>query len=717
MSKKKRKDFIQRNLPAPAGLPTPVHPGQPSPAIAPAEWRPAEPVQPPRLPQDNPPLPLYWACAAFLVLAVLMFYLPVLNNDFVNWDDRDTILENIHIHFMNSSSFLWMFTTFHSSNWLPLTWLSFALNYRMSGPNPAAFHMTNLLLHAVNTVWVFILCLKVLALAERYPRGTGVNPGPGIPRIPAALITAILFGLHPIHVESVAWATERKDVLYAFFYLPAVYIYLEYASSPARKPLKLYSCLGLFLLSLMSKPMAVSLPFVFLVLDAWPLGRWAREWSVIFKEKLAFFALAAVGGFLSLFAHAHFISPAVNLNEIPKILNAFRSLIFYLWKMLVPADLLPMYPFPHQPDALYHLLNVLALLAVALVSWACVRYRQKAPYLGAAWLYYLVTLAPVVGVIQVGYQAAADRYTYLPSLGLFLPLAAFVAARLSNRKMALVLVCLVLTAGYGFATVRQTALWKNSQTLWESVTHVYPDDSQIAHSYLGGYFMETGRMDDALKEYQKAMTIPPIYTATHNGYASVLLYKGDINQAVEEFEAAVASDPLYRPARMNLWSIYEHKGMHEAAAQEMRAAIASDPEEPEAYSRLGVSCGFLKRLPEAEAAFRKALSLEPANPQNLVNLATVLQWEGHPDQSLFLYQNATRANPNIPVFYLKMADLYLAQGLKSQALPMLNQALGLNPVSPRVVREIGEDYQSAGQKQLAQQCFKRAHTLEGSSPK
>lgn len=575
--------------------------------------------------------------------------------------------------------------------------------------------MTNILLHAINTVWVFLLSVKILVLAERNSKGPDGFSRFRVPPIPAALMTAILFGLHPIHVESVAWATERKDVLYSFFYLPAMFLYLEYAASPARKTSQLYACLGLFLLSLMSKPMAVSLPFVLLVLDYWPLQRWAGERAVVLKEKILFFILSAAGAVLSFLAHAHFISPAVNLNEVSKILNAFRSLIFYIWKMALPVELLPMYPFPQQPGSLYLFENLFSLALVALISWACWRYRHQAPYLGAAWFYYLVSLAPVVGVIQVGYQAAADRYTYLPCLGLFLPVAGYAAYRISNRYLALGLVYLLMVSGYGFATVRQIALWKNSQTLWESVTKVYPDDSQIAHTYLGGWLMETGKIDDALREFQKAMTIPPVFTTTHNGYASVLLYKGDINQAQEEFEAAAASDPLYRPARMNLWSIYEHKGMHEAAVRVMREVITSDPEEPEAYSRLGVSYGFLKKFPEGEDAFRKALALDPYNPQNLVNLATVIQWEGHPDQSLELYRKAVQASPNIPVFYLKMADLYLDQKMNAQALQMLNKALEMNPVSPKVVREIGEDYQSAGQKQVAQECFKRAQMLENSA--
>ena len=373
-----------------------------------------------------------WACALLLVLAVAFFYLPVLKNDFVNWDDKDTITDNLQIRRLDGNSLRWMFTTFATGNWMPLTWLSFALNYQVNGLDPRVFHATNVFFHALNTLLVFLVCLRLM---KHLPEKKG---GPALSNaktfgLPISFMTALLFGLHPIHVESVAWATERKDVLYAFFYLGALWVYLGKPFSFELKGFKHWACLGLYLLALMSKPMAITLPFIFLILDGWPLGRWGLGYAKLIKEKVVFFAVALGAVLVTMASHAKALSYAKSGVEFYWVMNSFRSLVFYLVKMAWPQGLTTYYPFPPSLSGFYLFENFCAAALVILVFYLLFHYNRKAPYLLAAWLYYVVVLLPVVGIIQTGSQAAADRYTYLSSLGFFLPLSAGIAFLLSYR--------------------------------------------------------------------------------------------------------------------------------------------------------------------------------------------------------------------------------------------------------------------------------------------
>lgn len=655
-----------------------------------------------------------WPSLLFLVLAVSMFYLPVIANDFVNFDDRQTIYENPNIRSLSPQSLLWMLTTQSQGFWVPLTWLSLALNDWVGGLNPIVFHLTNVFFHVLNSLLVFLVCLKVLEISRQKTGTAGEGESRGF-EIPTALVTALLFGLHPIHVESVAWATERKDVLYAFFYLAALWLYLDYAVSPLRKNLKLYACLGLYLLSLMSKPMAVTLPLVFLILDYRPLRRLPGNASKALVEKIPFFVLGALITLITRLEMAQISSINQNLPLFVRVLNAFHSLVFYLWKMVVPFNLSPFYPFPPALDNFYYFKNVLAAVLVILVCLACFYYHKKAPDLVAAWLYYLVSLAPVIGIIQVGSFAAADRYTYLASLGIFLPFSAVVVPFVFKRRLVPRLLFAVLTVLLGIGTVKQIGVWKNSQTFWERVVQAYPCANPNALTNLGALYLKEHRLDLALTLFQRAAAMPPPLAFTHDEMGIAFLYEGKVEDAIREFNTTLLIDPKDMVARQNLWNVYEHLGKHKAAIEEMKTATVINPDNPQNYTNLGVSYCFLKRYKEAEAPFEKALALEPLNAQNLVNLATVRLLQGRSDEALDLYQKGIAQNPREPVYYLKMADIYLDKKTPSPALKTLREALDLNPQDPKLIREIGEDFEKAGQKTLAQQCFEKAKGQTGLS--
>ena len=340
--------------------------------------------------------------AVFLAVTVIAFYIPLLQNNFVNWDDTEVIVQNPHIRSLGLDSLGWMLTTFLNSHWMPLTWLTFALNALMSGVHPVAFHLTNLFFHVLNTLLVFFVAIRLLKLSDfNSPKVEKI--GRDSFAVATAFLTALLFGLHPLRVESVAWATERKDVLYSFFYLSAIYVYLGRDFTRGVKSKKLWLCWTLFLLSIMSKLMAMTLPVVFLLLDIWPLHRFGNFKRTVWVEKIPFFVLSVfAGGMALLGTESQTFSMAGNVALFQRIVNPFHSLTFYIWKMAFPFNLSPLYPFDRALDGAFYLKAALAVIFVAGVSIYCFAKRATQPEWGIGWLFYIVTLLPVLGILQVG---------------------------------------------------------------------------------------------------------------------------------------------------------------------------------------------------------------------------------------------------------------------------------------------------------------------------
>ncbi len=599
------------------------------------------------------------AACFLLVSAVFLFYLPVLRNPFVNWDDMDCIAGNPHLRRLDIQNLSWMLTTYYSGNWLPLTWLSFAMDYLWGGLDPRAYHATNVVLHGLNTLLVFLVCRKIL---EQAVDGKKEDAGPKVPAYPAAFLAALLFGLHPIHVESVAWAAERKDVLYAFFYLAAMGLYLQGPSPLDWKKPKPWALLGLYSLALMSKPMAVTLPLVFLILDYWPLARPSTDGLKPLAEKAPFFALGLADGLAAIQSHGSAIVSTGGSAQVLWSFNAFRAPVFYLWKMAVPRHLVPLYPFPPGTNPAFQWESYAAALLVAGTAAVLYRFRKQIPYAAAAGLYYLATLAPVLGFLQIGSQAAADRYTYLPSLGVFLPFSAGVAFLLRRRRWALGFLTALLALALGLATMAQISLWRNSEILWESVVRAYPGWSSVAYTYLGVTYTREKKWPQAQAALRQALSIPPPLAVTHQAYGLLLLYLGRLDDAIGEFKEALALNPEFVLAYQNLWVVYEHLGRHGEALAQIKEAVRLEPQNADFTRDMGESNLALGRYGEAETAFQRALELDAHSAQSLVDLAT----------------------------------LRLQQGRPGEARGLLKAASALNPQDPRTLREMEEDSQKAG---------------------
>lgn len=497
--------------------------------------------------------PLIPAIAAFII------YIPALGNGFVNWDDPAYVYENLHIR---SLDVRWLLTGVVGSNYHPLTMLSHTIDYALFGLRPAGHHLTSIILHALNSALVFLLASKLIGGHKKAYVG--------------ALIAALLFALHPLHVESVAWVSERKDVLSAFFFLLALLTYLR---DSKKSPQSIYYCLTFlfFLLAVLSKPMAVTLPAVLLILDYYPLKRCKKNIRKIFIEKIPFFALSAAWGVLTLLAQKSGGSVTL-ISTYPmhtRLIVAVKGYIFYLYKLSLPIRLAPHYPLPLNPGA-GNPVFIASITLFILISLLCITLAIKGRRaLPALWLYYIITLLPVIGIIQVGSQAAADRYTYLPTAGFFITAgaAASYLYKKAGRTKTLVL-CLTLIA-FSLLTVKTSTtipVWKDSIRLWSheiKFLSTYKNQDRLAatialYNRAKAYELQA-QPDKAIRDYNRLIALNPSYTEAYLNRGVIYAKTNRYREAIRDFSLALQIDPGSEAALHNRRLAYKALGEMEKA--------------------------------------------------------------------------------------------------------------------------------------------------------
>lgn len=577
--------------------------------------------------------------ALLLGVCTMLTYLPALNLGFVDWDDNKYVYDNPHILTLTSSFIIWAFTTVEvGGNWHPLTWLSLGMDRLLWGTGPMGFHATNIFLHGLNTALVTILASLLISSGKITVSGVGEVNRISDRGMMAAAVTGILFGFHPIHVESVAWISERKDVLYAFFYLAGILAYLRYASSRSngivREPFyrgrssRLYFLtLLLFLLSVMSKPMAVTFPLVLLILDWHPLGRFesaGQRFSVLL-EKLPFFALSLAISIVTTAAQT--LQPFTKLPFLYRFLNGTHSLVMYLWKMLVPLNLLPFYPYPNDISPL-SVKYLSALLIVAGIAVSCVvLYKMKRGRSWiAAWGYYLVTLLPVLGFIQVGTQSMADRYAYMTSLGPFLltglGLALIVEKKHSAHSESFMLryseliVLGILVVSLSALTVRQTGIWKDGLTFWNYVIEKEPARAHGAYNNRGTIYLNQGQLEDALRDFDTAIQINPYYLIYYSNRAQTYIRLKNYTNALKDLTTAVTLNPEYLSGYVYRAMMYDWQGDHDKALADLTTTVTLKPDFVLGYYNRGLVELSTGHYDKAIADFSKALSLDPNSPES-----------------------------------------------------------------------------------------------------
>ena len=598
---------------------------------------------------------------ASVALITFLVYLTALRNEFVNWDDDVYVWANPYIRSFNIAFFKWAFLDFYVANWHPLTWLSHAADYAFWGLNPLGHHLTNIILHAANTYLVVFVMIKLLEVGSERPIRNELSPFLNERSLlTAAGVTGLLFGLHPVHVESVAWVAERKDLLCALFFLLSLVMYTKYAGGRHREEgdetdwkrsftdKNYLLALAFFVLALLSKPMAVSLPVVLLVLDWYPFhriysGKTLRS-ALIEKMPLALFALAS--SIVTILAQKA-VGALIATKTIPlssRMLVAAKSLISYLFKMAFPCNLIPFYSYPGPSDiSLYHLEYPLSIAVLIGITTACVALMKKQKLWLSSWGYYIVTLLPVLGIVQVGGQAMADRYTYLPSLGPFL-ITGLGAAWISKKTDALekgarIIKVFVATAAVfmlvflSYLTVKQIGIWGNSIKLWNYTIEKTHERDPISYYSRALAYDQMGRFEKAIEDYDKSIALNSYFANAYNNRGLDFYEMRQLDRAIADFDHAISLNPAHAAAYYNRGLVFDKMGMLDKALADYDQAISLSPDDVDAYNNRGQVFSRIGQLDRAIADFDHAISLNPAYSEAYYNRGLAFQKSGMPDQA------------------------------------------------------------------------------------
>ena len=561
-------------------------------------------------------------CLGLVAVAWAVFG-QTLTHDFVNFDDHVYVYDNpLVVRGLSIEGIIGAFTHTHALNWHPLTTLSHMLDCQLYGLKAGGHHFTNVILHTISVLLLFLVIKQM----------TG--------GLWQSAFVAALFAIHPLHVESVAWIAERKDVLSAAFFMLTLAAYARYARAPSAPRYLLVALL--YACGLMSKPMLVTLPFVLLLLDYWPLGRIGAQKSEVgsqlrrlITEKIPLFALSALSCIATLLTQRQAPNAIDQLPFLWRLNNSFVSYVTYIWQMLWPARLAVFYPHPNDRLPLLEVTAAIAFLVG--VSLLVTYLRRTKPYLVTGWFWYLGMLVPVIGFVQVGEQAHADRYTYLPQIGLYIMIAWTVGDLLlkstSRVRLALVGVAAAIAiVCLGVRAFVQVSYWKNSETLWNHTLAV-TSDNDVAHNNLGFLFLRRGELDKAISQFQAALDIRSRNTETHYSLGAALIENNLGNafarkqlwdEAIDHLEEAVRLRPDYADAYFNLGSVFFQQGRIDQAITQWQKALAIRPRDAEAHRNVASALRKQGNVKEAIAEYEQALNIVPADSLALNNLAWIL---------------------------------------------------------------------------------------------
>jgi len=615
-----------------------------------------------------------------LVTAIIAVYWLVYNYDFVKYDDDIYVTNNTNIQSgLNWKSIRWAFTTGYAGNWHPVTWLSHAIDYQLFKNWTGGYHLVNILLHILNTLVLFYLLTRMTSAVW-----------------PSAFVAAA-FALHPLHVESVAWVAERKDLLSTFFWLLTMWAYIRYVESPK---LKWYLVtIALFVLGLMSKPMLVTVPFVLLLLDFWPLQRKFSHRLLI--EKMPFFICSFTSCVVTFLVQQN--SNAVvafhTFGFKVRIGNAVVSYIAYITKMIWPCRLAVLYPHPGGELSAIKVIVCGLLLALISIYFICLARRYR--FLTVGWFWYLGTLVPVIGLVQVGAQAIADRYTYMTLTGLFIIIAwsakEFVP-KWRYRNIILVSLAVAVLVAWALTASRQLRYWRNSITLFEHTLQITKNNRIILYCYAIS-LANLDRFDQAIECFNKSLKIKPNFAEAHNGLGLALERTGKVSAAIEHLKLAIQYKPDFVPAYNNLAiTLYKQRRTEEAIGY-LKQALKLKPDYIKSLLSLGVIYNASQKFDEAIESLNKVLEIAPANLDAHNHLCTVLTAMGKTDEAIKEALFVLTARPNDVNMYRKLGILLERKGETAEAIKSYRTALKIDPyeVNTRLLLETALKKQQAPQ--------------------
>jgi protein O-mannosyl-transferase len=627
---------------------------------------------------------------ALLVLITLAQYWPTRHFAFNNYDDAQYLTTNPHVQSgLNKDTVSWAFTTGYAANWHPLTWLSHALDYQLYGSNAGGHHLTGVLFHIADSVLLFLLLRQLTGAFWR------------------CAVVAALFAWHPLHVESVAFVAERKDVLSMFFGLLTLMAYARHAKQFPVPQSHLRGNYGLallfFMLGLMSKPMLVSLPLLLLLLDYWPLRRESAEfpafnlrlWRALIREKIPFFALSAASCAITFLVQrqGNAVQSLALLSVRERVSNAMVSYARYVVKLIWPANLSLVYPYERVLPA-YEI--IAAVMLLVLVTWLAWRLRKTHPWWIVGWAWFVITLLPVIGIIQVGAQAMADRYSYLPSIGLFIAIVWEAAlnrgawAREVIRLFAIVLLC-----GCLVASSRQIGYWRDSETLFAHAVAVTKDNA-LAECNLSAALFEQGRKDEAMIHAKEALRIDPNYIEAMNNLEILLLEEGKLAEAQNQIHAVLLRQPDNAQAHFQLGMVFIKQGRTNEAIECFRTAEHIDPSLDKPHANLGIILFSEGKADEAAEEFLTALACAPNNAHAQIGLGRILESRGKLPEAAAHYAAAVRAKPDFADAHDNLGVALAALGKFPEATEQFQDALKLQPEFPEAHYDFGNALAAQG---------------------
>ncbi|HET6516153.1 MAG TPA: tetratricopeptide repeat protein [Thermodesulfovibrionales bacterium] len=579
-----------------------------------------------------------FAVILLLIVVTAAVYWQVRSHDFVYYDDQEYVFENAHIHDgLTLKGVRWAFTTTYAANWHPLTWLSHMADQQVFGGAPAGPHLVNVLLHILSSVMLMVVLLRMTGAFWQ-----------------SALVAA-LFAIHPLHVESVAWVAERKDVLSTFLFMLTLLLYVRYVEHPAMT--RYLASLSCFFFGLMAKPMLVTLPFVLLLLDFWPLKRFdhlsflrnmrqsvGKSLARIVLEKLPFFLLSVLSSVITVVAQQ---SAMPSFRQYPpgfRMGNAINSYATYLIKMIWPSDLAVFYPLASQFDP-WKLAGAGTLL-VAVSLWA-VTVSRKRPYILVGWLWYLGTLVPVIGIVQVGSQSMADRYTYVPSVGIFIMTAwglSEAVARWSRLKTTAVASAVMVLIALSALTWVQIGYWKNTFTLFTRCVSV-TQNNHVALGVLGKYLLKKEQPAEALVFLQQSLALKRDDAEVQHGIGTALFKLGREAEAAAYISNAVRLNPKDARAHHDLGILMRRSGDSDGAVREFQEAVRIEPDDLSYHFELGVSLVDAGRLDEAIEQYTEVLRQDPAHANAHVNVGVALARKGNMSEAIEHFSRAVELAP------------------------------------------------------------------------
>jgi protein O-mannosyl-transferase len=687
------------------------------------------------------------AAAICVGLAMLVFAVfgQTVHHDFINFDDNAYVYENPYVSAgVTLEGAIWAFSHVHSSNWHPLTWLSHLLDCQIYGLEPGGHHLTNVFLHAATAIVLFLLLLRMTGAQWR------------------SAFVAALFAIHPLRVESVAWVAERKDVLSGLFFMLTLLAYARYVgkseirisksedeeippaagvgflTSSVVRPLtsgSYWLVVVFFALGLMSKPMLVTLPVVLLLLDFWPLGRFSldpqhsnlltRQSAFrLVGEKLPLFALAGASCVVAVFAQGQAIQLLERLPLAARMGNALLSGVTYIGQMFWPSKLAVHYPLLPENVRLPAIAMAAGILATITVSVLLLRNRNA--YLLTGWIWYLVMLGPVIGIFQVGAQAHADRYTYLPQIGLYVMLTWAVADwSVGGGRWRLFVAGAVLTvvlAATLSAARIQTSHWRDSESLWNH-TLACTEKNSLAHNNLGNVFLKDGRTPAAIEHFRKALQIRPDYPSACYNLATAFAQAGRMGEAIEHFRKALRlglasmDDELVQRAHYNLGNALFQIGRSQEAIEHCRRAVQLSPEHPEAHNNLANALATQGRTEEAVAHYQQALRLKPGYTDARCNLGGALASQGRFAEAVEQYETALDSAPeaiavlnNLAWLLATCPEASLRDGQRAVELARKAERLSTRE-HPAILGTLAAAYAEAGHFSDAVETARRAIAL------